>query len=196
MTQRTHDTRRDTRDSTRRTYLKASGALLAGGFLAGCTGGTDGGGSTAETTDAGSDSTADSTATAGATTTDAEQSTGDLPSLSDEAVEYLSNAQSYDGDGVADYTGQSELSVENGAGTRGMAFDPAAIAVDAGTTVTWEWTGRGGEHDVVAVDGTFESELVDSATKTFSYTFETAGEFLYNCSEHEDKGMKGVVVVV
>ncbi|ESP90042.1 halocyanin 2 [Candidatus Halobonum tyrrellensis G22] len=32
-----------------------------------------------------------------------------------------------------------------------MAFDPAAVAVDAGTTVTWEWTGRGGEQDVVAV---------------------------------------------
>ncbi|MFH5799487.1 halocyanin domain-containing protein [Haladaptatus sp. CMAA 1911] len=163
-------------DMARRTYIEASSALLAGGLLAGCTSGD------AETE--GKDSTSNDTGTENGS------------SLSDDAVDYMSDARGYSGDGPEDYTGQSEVEVENGGGSRGMASDPAAIRINAGTTVVWKWTGRGGEHDVVAVDGSFESELVESSSKTYSHTFEETGETLYNCSEHEDKGMKGVVVVV
>lgn len=202
---------------TRRTCVETGAALLAGGLLAGCTGGgddssdgttTDEGGSstpatttdTADETSAGAGTDGEETSaaagTAGTETSPTGTASGEIPALSADAKEYLSDARSYSGGGPADYTGQSEVSVENGAGTRGMAFDPAAIAVSPGTTVVWQWTGRGGEHDVVAVDGSFESELVESSTKTFSHTFEESGEWTYNCSEHEDKGMKGVVVVV
>ena len=197
---------------TRRTYVEASAALLAGGLLAGCMGGTDGDGSTPDpvttgaadgtlTTDvdetASAETTSTSTAAAESASTETAASTsGEIPALSDDATEYLSDARNYAGDGPTDYTGQSEVEVANGAGTRGMAFDPAAIAVSPGTTVVWQWTGRGGEHDVVAVDGSFESELVESDSKTFSHTFDASGEWIYNCSEHERRGMKGVVVVV
>jgi len=176
----------NTRRTTRRRYLRAGAALLASGTVAGCTD-VLGGSEEAETaTETGAGSDSSTTAAGGGS---------DLPSLSEDASSYLSDAQNFDGD-VADYTDTSEVTVENGAGARGMAFDPAAIAVSPGTTVTWAWTGRGGDHDVVAVNEFFESELVESSTKTFSQTFEDAGETLYNCSEHEDKGMKGVVVVV
>jgi len=173
-----------TQRTTRRRYLRAGAALLASGAVAGCTGVLGGGETTEMEAETGTDS---GTTTGGAGS--------DLPALSDDALSYLSGARNFDGE-LADYTDTSEVAVENGAGARGMAFDPAAIAVSPGTTVTWEWTGRGGDHDVVAVDGSFESELVESSTKTFSRTFEDDGETLYNCSEHEDKGMKGVVVVV
>ncbi|WP_231185855.1 halocyanin domain-containing protein [Haladaptatus sp. DYF46] len=175
-------------DESRRTYIKASSALLTGGFLAGCTSGE------AETED--SKETEDDKETEDGNSTSNDTATESGSSLSDDAVEYLSDARSYSGDGPEDYTGRTEVEVENGGGSRGKAFDPAAIRIDAGTTVVWKWTGRGGKHDVVAVDGSFESELVESSSKTFSHTFEETGETLYNCSEHEDKGMKGVVVVV
>ena len=200
----------NTSSVTRRTYVEASAALLAGGVLAGCTSdGAGAGGSTptdepeetsATTTEGG---TTASTAADEGTTEDAEStsraretSAESIPSLSGEATEYLSDARGYADEGPADHTGQSNVEVQNGAGSRGLAFDPPAIAVSSGTTVVWQWTGRGGDHDVVAVDGSFESELVESSSKTFSHTFEEAGEWLYNCSEHEEKGMKGVVVVV
>lgn len=56
------------------------------------------------------------------------------------------------------------------------------------------WTGKGGKHDTVAVDGSFKSGLVESNTKTFSHTFDSTGKFLYSCSE-QDKGMKGILMV-
>lgn len=100
-------------------------------------------------------------------------------------------------DGVVDKTGQSAVTIMVGAEGNGggYAFDPAAIKVDTGTTVTWEWTGDGGSHNVVEEDGSFESELVGDAGHTFSHTFDTAGTFKYKCAPHEAMGMKGAVVV-
>ncbi|SDM94650.1 halocyanin domain-containing protein [Halogranum gelatinilyticum] len=100
-------------------------------------------------------------------------------------------------DGVVDETGQSEVTVTVGAeGNNGaFAFDPPAIRVDPGTTVVWEWTGGGGSHNVVAEDGSFESELVGESGHTFSHTFESEGTTKYACVPHKPMGMKGAVVV-
>ncbi|PSP92060.1 halocyanin domain-containing protein, partial [Halobacteriales archaeon QS_4_66_20] len=49
--------------------------------------------------------------------------------------EYLSDANNYEGS-VEDLTGEDSVTVEVGAGS-GLAFGPAAIQVDPGTTVTW-----------------------------------------------------------
>lgn len=100
-------------------------------------------------------------------------------------------------DGVVDGTGQSEVTVEVGVDNGGQpyGFGPAAIRVDPGTTVVWEWTGKGSSHNVVAEDGSFESELASEEGDTFSQTFDTEGEFRYVCTPHESLGMKGAVVV-
>ena len=100
-------------------------------------------------------------------------------------------------DGVVDRTGESEVTVEVGASGNGgnFAFGPAAVRVDPGTTVVWEWTGNGGSHNVVADDGSFESEMVGDAGHTFEQTFEQAGVSKYVCTPHETMGMKGAVVV-
>jgi len=96
---------------------------------------------------------------------------------------------------LQDRTGQDEIVVAVGAGN-GFAFDPAAIRVDAGTTVVWEWTGRGGGHNVVAVDGAFESALTAEAGHTFTHGFEASGTYEYVCTPHQTQGMRGVVHVV
>ena len=108
---------------------------------------------------------------------------------------YLGDANNYDGS-VVDATGQGEVTVEVGAGSTGLAFGPAAVHVDAGATVVWEWTGEGGAHNVVAEDADFESgSPVGQAGTTYEYTFEEDGIYNYYCQPHKGSGMLGSIVV-
>ena len=68
------------------------------------------------------------------------------------------------------------------------AFEPAALQVEPGDTVTWTWEGSN-PHDVSA-DG-FESEVQTSGT--FTHTFEAPGEYDYVCTIHPS--MTGTIVV-
>ncbi|MFB6141722.1 MAG: halocyanin domain-containing protein [Halorientalis sp.] len=110
---------------------------------------------------------------------------------------WLSDVSNYDGT-VADRTGQDEVTVRVGAQGNGgaFAFAPPAVRVDPGATVVWEWTGDGGQHNVVAQEGAdFESQLTAEAGFTFEQTFESEGVVKYFCRPHRTLGMKGVVVV-
>jgi halocyanin-like protein len=100
-------------------------------------------------------------------------------------------------DGVVDERGASTVTIEVGADGNGggFAFGPAAVRVDPGTSVVWEWTGEGGMHNVSAKDGAYESELVDAAGETFERVFETEVVSQYVCVSHETMGMKGAIVV-
>ena len=55
--------------------------------------------------------------------------------------------------------------------------------VAVGTTVTWTNDDPGMLHTVTAVDGSFDSGMI-SEGGTFSYTFETPGDFEYFCTPH------------
>jgi len=110
---------------------------------------------------------------------------------------WLDDVGNYDGTTV-DATGQSEVTI--GVGTEGnggnFAFDPPAVQIDPGTKVIWEWTGEGGQHNVVAESGgDFESELTATAGFTFEHTFEESGIVTYYCQPHRSLGMKAAVVV-
>jgi len=110
---------------------------------------------------------------------------------------WLSETDNYDGTTV-DATGQEEVTITVGAQGNGsnFAFDPPAVAVDPGTTVVWEWTGQGGQHNVVADSGAdFESELADEEGATFEQTVEEDALVTYFCRPHDSVGMRGVVVV-
>jgi halocyanin-like protein len=76
-----------------------------------------------------------------------------------------------------------------------FGFDPVAVRVDPGTEVTWRWTGKGSSHNVVARDGTFESDLYSAKGKTFTYTPSETGVVPYACTPHKAMGMKGALVV-
>lgn len=73
---------------------------------------------------------------------------------------------------------------------RDFEFQPAAVQVPAGTTVTWEWADGQVEHDVVG-DG-FASEV--TADGTFRHTFDAPGTYGYECTLHP--GMTRTVLVV
>lgn len=152
---------------TRRAYLRTVGVVAGGSTLAGCLG-NDGPG--------------------------------------DDGVAYVPAEPDYRGwlDGVSNYhgtvdaRGQAAVTIDVGAsGSNGnYYFDPVAIAVSPGTTVTWRWTGHSGTHNVVSESGVFDSgKLVDEAGTTFSYTFTEPRIYKYYCEPHRSLGMRGAVFV-
>ena len=107
---------------------------------------------------------------------------------------YLSGANG--NTSTVDQRGQSEVTIQVGAGSQGLAFSPAAVWVDAGTTITWEWTGEGGRHNVVGESIDFRSgDPVSEAGATFEQTFEESQIVTYYCSPHESLGMLGAIAV-
>lgn len=196
------------------------------GSLAGCLGGGGGDDGEDDETTTGEDETTagDEETTAGedetttgdeeTTTGDDETTTGDGGGVSPEEYpdvdEWLTTdevgapAPNYDGT-IVDERDADSMSIAVGAGENGLAFDPPAVAVSAGTTVTWEWTGEGGAHNVEAEpeeqiqasDYEFSSgEPEDGDSVTFEQQLDEAGIALYHCEPHLTVGMKGAVVVV
>lgn len=100
--------------------------------------------------------------------------------------------------GTCDMRGHEHVTVAVGArGKNGfVSYDPVAVAVSPGTTVRWEWTGRGGGHDVVSDTGLFTSgKPVSAAGTTFEHTFDAPGIYNYYCTPHRGMHMKGLVLV-
>jgi len=106
-----------------------------------------------------------------------------------------SDAAEASADDPVDRTGEATVAVAVGA-DGGFSYAPAHVRVDVGTTVRWEWTGNGGGHNVYAVDGSFESELVAEEGHTFAREFEASGIYEYVCTPHQTRGMRGSVEVV
>lgn len=98
---------------------------------------------------------------------------------------------------TAELTGQNQVTITVGGGANnGLSFEPVAVHVDPGTTVTWEWSGEGGAHNVVAEDDSFNSgSPVANAGVTFARTFEQNGINNYFCQPHRTQGMVGSVAV-
>ena len=108
---------------------------------------------------------------------------------------YLSGANNYGGT-TEDLRGQDEVTIEVGAGSTGLAFDPAAVWIDPGTKIVWEWTGEGGGHNVVGdnVDFSSGSPVAEGGT-TYERTFESSQIVKYFCSPHQTSGMLAAVAV-
>lgn len=112
--------------------------------------------------------------------------------------EWFDETDNYDGLTVVVPAKMDSAEVTVGATGNGgsRAFDPPAIAVATGTTLVWNWTGEGDEHNVVAEDGSFDSGTPSSAGETqFEHRFSTAGVYKYACEVHRTDGMKGAVAV-
>ncbi|MFB6139541.1 MAG: plastocyanin/azurin family copper-binding protein [Halosimplex sp.] len=107
---------------------------------------------------------------------------------------YVSGAK---GGAYKDLRGESEVTVEVGAGD-GLAFMPTKIWIDPGTKVTYKWVSSG--HDVLPKTKPDGAEWeghqpIESSGFTYSHTFETGGMYTYYCQPHESLGMKGAVAV-
>ena len=185
--------------SGRRRFLSGVGAAVAVG-LAGCSGGGDG-------SDGGNGGDGGTGGNGGSGGSDGVVEVPDLDPAGEivgEAArgrvdEFLEDARNYGGT-VGDATGTDEVTVAVGAEGNGgyFAFDPPAVAVSPDTTVSWRWTGQGGQHNVVSQDPS--DFAFDSSTKVsgdpFERSFGGSGVGLYVCTPHLGLGMKGAVVVV
>ncbi|MXR21914.1 halocyanin domain-containing protein [Halobacterium bonnevillei] len=105
----------------------------------------------------------------------------------------------YDGE-VVDRTGEDEVTVTVGADGNGgtFAFEPAAVRISPGTTVTFEWVSD--THNVAVEsqpdDAGWEGhDPIENSGFSFSSTFETLGVYKYYCDPHLSVGMKGAIVV-
>lgn len=155
---------------TRRDYLSGAAALVLASSLAGCgaRGGTP-------------------TPTPGEPVLDTEPDYGT----------WFEGVSNYDG--THDRRGTDPVSVIVGAkGPLGnFKFAPAAVAVSPGTTVRFTWSGKGGAHDVVDIDGRFDSRpLTDRTGHVFEHRFDTPGVYRYYCTPHRGMGMRGAVAVL
>ena len=114
---------------------------------------------------------------------------------SDEFTAWFDGVENYEG--VVDERGESTVTVSVGAPGNGgaFAFEPAAVRVDPGTTVVWEWTGDGDAHSIAAADGSYEADLTDAAGSTFALRFDGVGVSRYACPSHASEAMRGAVVV-
>jgi halocyanin-like protein len=101
-----------------------------------------------------------------------------------------------------DARGQDEVTISVGAGGSGLAFDSTLVWVDEGTTIVWEWTGAGGDHNVQAVEDGGPASL-DSGNPVgeegYTYEYETSSEDVgithYQCTPHAAVGMHGGIAV-
>jgi len=77
-----------------------------------------------------------------------------------------------------------------------FAYQPQALRVPVGTTVTWV-NHDSAPHTVTANDGQFDSMLLDQG-QSFSFTFDQVGTFPYYCVFHGNpgSGMTGTVTVL
>lgn len=114
------------------------------------------------------------------------------------AEDYLTanpTADNYDG---ITAMGSGSVTVDVGARGNGgrFAYAPAAIVVESGTTVQWDWVA--GNHNVLAAEGSDFDLDSGSARRDDSYefTFDSTGVGTYYCTPHQSIGMKGAVIVV
>jgi plastocyanin len=75
---------------------------------------------------------------------------------------------------------------------KNFAFEPAALNVKVGTTVTWT-NNDSVAHTVTSDSGNLLNSPTLSPGESFSFTFTSAGSVAYHCNIHQT--MKGVVVV-
>ena len=90
-----------------------------------------------------------------------------------ETVSIVAGAGDFQDMGAPDEFADSESVVD---------YSVNVITVKAGTTITWT-NDDAMMHTVTAVDGSFDSGFMEEGD-TWSYTFDTVGEFEYFCSPH------------
>lgn len=96
----------------------------------------------------------------------------------------------YGSGGASSPTPAASASAGNAVTVVDFGFNPDAIKVNVGTTVTWANTGV--THTVTADKGQFDSGMFKSG-ETFSFTFAKGGTFTYHCAIHSS--MRGTVTV-
>lgn len=108
----------------------------------------------------------------------------------EEVADHLQSANNVDGS-ITDLTGEGSVTIDVGPGGN-LAYDPALVSIDTGTTVTWEWQTTG--HTVTSESTPGKTEF-DADRNEHSETFEEPGNVLYFCGPHQGQGHLGALIV-
>lgn len=76
-----------------------------------------------------------------------------------------------------------------------MVYSEDVARIDVGDTVTWLPAAKGHNVEFIAGPDGWEAPKKSKLGKEYSYTFDTPGVYLYQCTPHKSMGMIAVVVV-
>jgi len=76
-----------------------------------------------------------------------------------------------------------------------MVYGQDIATVDVGDTITWLPTSKGHNVEFIAGPDGWEAPKKSKLSKEYSYTFDTPGVYLYQCTPHKSMGMIALVVV-
>ena len=76
-----------------------------------------------------------------------------------------------------------------------MVYSQDIATIDVGDTITWLPTQKGHNVEFIAGPDGWEAPKKSKLSKEYSYTFDTPGVYLYQCTPHKSMGMIAIVVV-
>ena len=76
-----------------------------------------------------------------------------------------------------------------------MVYSQDIATIDVGDTITWLPTQKGHNVEFIAGPDGWEAPKKSKLGKEYTYTFDTPGVYLYQCTPHKSMGMIAIVVV-
>jgi pseudoazurin len=76
-----------------------------------------------------------------------------------------------------------------------MVYSEDIARIDVGDTITWTPDSKGHNVEFIAGPDGWKAPKKSKLSKEYSFTFDTPGVYLYQCSPHKTMGMIAVVVV-
>ena len=76
-----------------------------------------------------------------------------------------------------------------------MVYSEDITRIEVGDTVTWVPTSKGHNVEFIAGPDGWKAPKKSKLSKEYTYTFDTPGVYLYQCSPHKSMGMIAIVVV-
>ncbi len=76
-----------------------------------------------------------------------------------------------------------------------MVYSEDIARIDVGDTITWTPDSKGHNVEFISGPDGWKAPKKSKLSKEYSFTFDTPGVYLYQCTPHKSMGMIAVVVV-
>ena len=76
-----------------------------------------------------------------------------------------------------------------------MVYSEDISTIEVGDTITWLPTSKGHNVEFIAGPDGWDAPKKSKLSKQYTFTFDTPGVYLYQCTPHKSMGMIAIVVV-
>ena len=76
-----------------------------------------------------------------------------------------------------------------------MVYSEDISTIEVGDSITWLPTSKGHNVEFIAGPDGWDAPKKSKLSKQYTYTFDTPGVYLYQCTPHKSMGMIAIVVV-